>query len=752
MKISFGPFSNDFVPWAPSYGQVFKESFSLAIGVASPSMPAPPDYVLAAATNGTTGVFLTPGTMAMFWSAHATAQIAIHGAAEALAVLNKLFRRREISVDVYQSVEHRRIRDTYLLHRLHGLATVGETYQEPERTALGACTKAYLGIHPQVTLDVHAWKPYGALPAGRIPTNLLERLGQDALGTHGVFKHLEESIVASLRRATEAFGYVDPDWLESSIRKYGPQTHDLQLMASVALNAIERIGIGLDVHSRDAAVMGVEKTLASLKEELFLGGYLVGEPGSDKALAAILRRTRFAHPDVNIPDIPDGCAPTGEALENLASVSGFFRAFKEYEELLHLRSTYLSKMHTSRVHPNYDPLKTTGRTSARAPSIQNFPRIRPGPAAGRDLFDLRRCFIPTPGKVFYVADYVSVELRTLAQSVITQFRTPSAMATALKAGIDLHRYLAAEMKLSKNADAAAIRDDVSKLEMVMAGVTDDERDAAKPANFGLPAGMGPPTLASYARSRFGQDFSVDDAIKWREIWRASYPEMEVFLHDDHALRLARELELTPRTYWAETGATWSCHPMNENLPDPILGYMALKVARDANPKTTDGREYSADVVAYFWARLGRLAHRLTPGAGLALRNRRAGPALANEIRNLCQGDLVFTATGRLRAKADYSAQRNTVFQGLAADAAKLGLYRLWRAGFDVVAFIHDEVVLEIDESSDLNAVKTKIDGILIQVMQEICPDVAAEVKGEYRRRWGKDPADRIPVLPRSLNQ
>ncbi len=52
MKISFGPFSNDFVPWAPSYGQVFKESFSLAIGVAIPSMPAPPDYVLNSSTLG----------------------------------------------------------------------------------------------------------------------------------------------------------------------------------------------------------------------------------------------------------------------------------------------------------------------------------------------------------------------------------------------------------------------------------------------------------------------------------------------------------------------------------------------------------------------------------------------------------------------------------------------------------------------------------------------------------------------------
>jgi hypothetical protein len=30
-------------------------------------------------------------------------------------------------------------------------------------------------------------------------------------------------------------------------------------------------------------------------------------------------------------------------------------------------------------------------------------------------------------------------------------------------------------------------------------------------------------------------------------------------------------------------------------------------------------------------------------------------------------------------------------------------------------------------------------------MKEICPDIVIEVEGTFRRRWGKDKADEVPV-------
>jgi DNA polymerase I-like protein with 3'-5' exonuclease and polymerase domains len=106
---------------------------------------------------------------------------------------------------------------------------------------------------------------------------------------------------------------------------------------------------------------------------------------------------------------------------------------------------------------------------------------------------------------------------------------------------------------------------------------------------------------------------------------------------------------------------------------------------------------------------------------------------------------VLTLTGRLRALASYTQQRNTIFQGAAADGAKLALYRLFRKGYRVVAFIHDEMIIEVGANADLPACQRDIDSILIEAMREICPDVAIEVKGEFSRSWGKTPADRVDL-------
>src|SRR5262249_32075412 len=131
--------------------------------------------------------------------------------------------------------------------------------------------------------------------------------------------------------------------------------------------------------------------------------------------------------------------------------------------------------------------------------------------------------------------------------------------------------------------------------------------------------------------------------------------------------------------------------------------------------------------------------------GKALTLRQPSPALAFAVRKLVNRAGVFTITGRLRANASYSARRNTVFQGAAADGAKLALYRLWRAGFQVGAFIHAEVVIEVDADADLAAVKKQIDAILVGAMKEVCPDLVIEVKGSFRRRWGKDEADEVQL-------
>ena len=169
----------------------------------------------------------------------------------------------------------------------------------------------------------------------------------------------------------------------------------------------------------------------------------------------------------------------------------------------------------------------------------------------------------------------------------------------------------------------------------------------------------------------------------------------------------------------------------------------MKVLRDPAPVTAKGVAYSAESLEYFWDRLQPLASGLDLKMATALKKRQPGKALSFAVKKTLDRAAVFTITGRMRAKASYSARRNTVFQGPASDGAKLALYRLWRAGFQVVAFIHDEVIIEVDATCNLAATKKQIDDILVASMKEICPDLLIEVEGGYYRRWGKDKADEV---------
>jgi DNA polymerase I-like protein with 3'-5' exonuclease and polymerase domains len=89
---------------------------------------------------------------------------------------------------------------------------------------------------------------------------------------------------------------------------------------------------------------------------------------------------------------------------------------------------------------------------------------------------------------------------------------------------------------------------------------------------------------------------------------------------------------------------------------------------------------------------------------------------------------VFTFSGRLRASATFSARHNTMFQGLAADGAKLALWKLWRVGYRLVNFIHDEILVELPEQTNLALHAEVIKHVMIQSMQQVVPDVNIDVQ------------------------
>ena len=150
-----------------------------------------------------------------------------------------------------------------------------------------------------------------------------------------------------------------------------------------------------------------------------------------------------------------------------------------------------------------------------------------------------------------------------------------------------------------------------------------------------------------------------------------------------------------------------------------------------------GIQYSESDIDYFWSQVRSKKHLFTTREQSWIDDRRPSIELANSTVRLADQKSCFTLTGRLRARATYCARHNTVFQGLAADGAKLALWKVWRAGFRIVNFIHDELLVEVPVHSCLGDQAEHIKQLMIAGMKEVVPDVAVDVEYAASNAWYK---------------
>jgi hypothetical protein len=389
----------------------------------------------------------------------------------------------------------------------------------------------------------------------------------------------------------------------------------------------------------------------------------------------------------------------------------------KHRSVTKLQTSFLGKMGRQVLHPSFDTLKVTGRTSSFGElNAQNLPRDD----------RVRACFVPSPGHVFIKADYKTLEMATLAQAVQSQFGLESAMAVAINAGKDLHALVAASVAQVREVD-----------------VTAAQRQKAKPINFGKPGAMGNRALKSYAKASYGIDFDDDEVQELSESWLRLFPEMTEFL-DDRAnigLAVAQGFDLTPTTYFEHTGSDkFLRHRDNwgrEHSPLAALGWMCLKVLKEPIPTTNPGRPYTESEIDFFWSGVAHHISIIPTELRSAVNSRSPSPSLNRAVMRELGRAPVLTLTGRLRAKATYAARHNTVFQGLAADGAKLAMWKLWISGFRIVNFIHDEFLIEVRANANLRREAEEIRRVMIEGMRIVVPDVLIDVEYAACDRWYK---------------
>lgn len=100
-----------------------------------------------------------------------------------------------------------------------------------------------------------------------------------------------------------------------------------------------------------------------------------------------------------------------------------------------------------------------------------------------------------------------------------------------------------------------------------------------------------------------------------------------------------------------------------------------------------------------------------------------------------------TLTGRWRRKCAFCAALNTDFQGLASDCSKEAGWKLFRAGFYLVNFIHDEYMAEIPLDKNFTNRCHEMANIMIEAMQQITPDVKVKAVPAAMLKWCKAAED-----------
>lgn len=200
-----------------------------------------------------------------------------------------------------------------------------------------------------------------------------------------------------------------------------------------------------------------------------------------------------------------------EVLQQLSGKNPIVGKILDYRGLKKLLGTYITALpklinpRTGHIHTSFNQCVTaTGRLSSSDPNLQNIP------VRTEDGKEIRRCFIPEEGEMFFSADYSQVELRIMAS-----LSGDENMIHAFVNGQDIHAATSAKI----------YHKDISE-------VTKDERRKAKSANFGIIYGISAFGLAQ------GLDIDRREAKELIDGYFATFPKVMDFIAN--AKKLAAE--------------------------------------------------------------------------------------------------------------------------------------------------------------------------------------------------------------------
>lgn len=621
---------------------------------------------------------------------------------------------------VWQILAEGRVSDTSIRERLLNLATHGKLDMAPnldgswsqQNYSLLELEKNYainFGVDRSgEKTDEDAWRNHYELlidvPLEKWPTEAVDYPKRDAHGTLAVHDAQEN-------RARALRPYLDG--------RDPFQTEGRQVAADFALRLSSVWGFAIDQKRRDVIAKQLEEELAPDKvRHLIEAGILIppvppklrkngtwtkGDPDEhikQEPLHALVRRICDEN-GIKVKLTATGKVSTDkEVLENLDGLDETLDEYKHRQFLQKLVNTEIPRMSGPVLYSRYDVLKETGRTSCKAqegvPSgnVQNVSavkKLKDKQGKPRGEINIRGCYVPrrreygfASDTVLCSADYSSLEFVSMAQTCYRLFGY-SVMRDLLNAGVDPHAYLGGQLALHLDpwfrgeCTALSIQGSKDSVYKFFKGLKDTK---------GAPAEL----YEKYRKLAKPVGFGYPGGLGAKKFISFAKAQYDVVVTFEEA-QLLKEI-------W------FSTYPEMQDFFNWIT-------TECVDPNNTHVDEETGKT---------RPLYRYVSHLGL------------------------------VRVGANYTAACNgALLQTPAAEGAKQAVFEVQRACYDpsqnsilygcrMVAFVHDEIILEIPDDGDLQLRHDRafeLSRIMVAAMKQVMPDVNVKAEPTLMVRWNK---------------
>ena len=430
-----------------------------------------PDLVTFQAFDGVSPFYVRDKDVLDFLKLHKKHTWLFANASFDLDVLEKA-----VGWDFYEQVDNNGVYDVLIMYCLYHLATMGNV---PFQYSLAKITHQFFGIELSKDNEVRTrFDQFQGKKIEEIPKEFLEYGARDVIATYEAFIKLK--------------GLIEDLGSASCL------SHQIQLAGSIALNRIYKNGIGFDYKSSKEYLTNIYKEMEICQDILATYGWARGVKGAKDLFNQVIVSQGLT----SLPLTSEGDFSSKEEDLKHYKDNRFIETYLKYIGL-EKSTTFIRELTGDRVHPRYNAIRNTGRTSCSRPNFQQLPREG----------GIRNLFKAKEGHTFIITDYSSIELSTLAQTVYDRYGS-SIMREKINSGADLHKYYASIL-----------------FSVPESNVEKWQRQAAKAANFGFPGGLGIETFIKFAKG-YDIDINYDEASRMKKTWFDAFPEMKEYLQGE----------------------------------------------------------------------------------------------------------------------------------------------------------------------------------------------------------------------------